>query len=177
MPPRSKIDTQLPPDVKAWLQEVLLDRRHPGYIALSEMLKEKGYDISHAAVHRFDQRVQRAMSTIRASTEAAKLITSISPDQADEHSAAIIRLVQSELFESLLRVREAGEETDPAAQVKLLARAAQAIAQSVKASITQKHWQDEVSAKLNEIEKKATQSGRTLDAATLAIIRESLYGG
>lgn len=97
---RSKVDA-LPPEVRAWLEKTLADRSHPGYVALSEALKAQGYELSHSAIWRADQRIQRTMSAIKASAEAARLIAEAAPDAADEHSAAVIRLVQSALFEAM----------------------------------------------------------------------------
>ena len=90
---RPKIDA-LPPELKAQLERLLLDRTHGGYMALSAWLKEQGFEISHAAVHRYDQRMQNVMSRIKASTEAARLIAQSAPDEADEHSAAVLRMVR-----------------------------------------------------------------------------------
>lgn len=172
---RSKVDA-LPPEVRAWLEKTLADRSHPGYVALSEALKAQGYELSHSAIWRADQRIQRTMSAIKASAEAARLIAEAAPDAADEHSAAVIRLVQSALFEAMLRVREA-EDADPAEQVKLLSQAARAVAEASRASIGQKKWAEEVKAKLDAIEREAGRAGRTLDAETLKAVREGLYGG
>lgn len=172
---RHKVDA-LPPDVRSWLETTLADRSHAGYKALAELLRAKGYDISHSAIWRADQRIQRTMAAIRASTEAAKLIAAASPDEADEHTAAVIRLVQSSLFEAMVRVREA-EDADPATQVKLLSQAAQAVAQVGRASLAQKRWQDEVRQKLDALEREQEKGEKRLDVETLKRVREALYGG
>lgn len=175
MPRRPKVDA-LPLQVRQWLEQILLDPAKPGYVSLSAMLKDRGFEISHAAVHRFDQRLQRSMAAIRASTEAARLIAQSAPDEADEHSAAVIRLVQSALFEAMLKVREA-EDADPAEQVKLLSTAARAVAEASRASIGQKKWQDEVRQRLDALEREQDNGAKRLDAATLKAVREALYGG
>ncbi|TCW31428.1 phage protein Gp27 family protein [Gulbenkiania mobilis] len=172
---RPKIDS-LPADLKTQLERLLLDKTHGGYMALSAWLKEQGFEISHAAVHRYDQRLQNVMSRIKASTEAARLIAQSAPDEADEHSAAVLRMVQSSLFEAMTRVTEA-QDADPADQVKILSQAARAIAEASRASIGQKKWADEVKTKLDAIEREAGRAGRTLDAETLRAVREGLYGG
>lgn len=172
---RSKIDG-LPPALKAELERILLDRAHGGYEALSAWLKEQGFEISKSSLHRADQRIQQVMARIKASAEAARLLAQAAPDEADEHSAAVIRMVQSALFDAMLRVREA-EEADPAEQVRLLSSAARAIAEASRASIGQKRWAEEVRAKLDEIERVASKAGRRLDAETLRAVREGLYGG
>ena len=69
---RPKIDG-LPAELKTQLERLLLDKTHGGYMVLSAWLKDQGFEISHAAVHRYDQRLQNVMSRIKASTEAARL--------------------------------------------------------------------------------------------------------
>jgi len=166
----------MPPAVRAWLDKVLIDGSHPGYVALSKLCEEKGVAISHSALHRHDKRLQRTMAAVKASAEAARLIVQSEPDHADEHSAAVIRMVQSALFDAMLRVREA-EDADPAEQVKLLSQAARAVAEASRASIAQKRWQDEVAVKLTALEKSQGKGGKRLDADTLKAVREALYGG
>lgn len=173
---RSKIDG-LPPQLKSELERLLADRTHGGYEALAAWLKEQGFDVSKSAVHRYDQRVQAVMSRIKASTEAARLLAQAAPDEADEHSAAVLRMVQSALFDAMTRVAEASEEADPAEQVKVLSQAARAIAEASRASIGQKKWAEEVKTKLDAIEREAGRVGKTLDAETLRVVKEGLYGG
>ncbi len=173
---RSRLD-QMPGSVREWLVRVLADRSHAGYEALAMLLREQGIETSRSAVHRYDQRLQRTLTSIRASTEAARLITEASPDAADEHSAAVIRMVQSALFDALLALRDAGGAS-PADQVKLLSKAARAVADASRASIGQKRWQDEVESKLAALE-RAQAGGKgapRLDADTLKAVREALYG-
>lgn len=172
---RSKVDA-LPSALKAELERLLADGNHEGYEALAAWLREQGYEISKSSVHRYGQRVRAVMLRIKASTEAARLIAQAAPDEADEHSAAVLRMVQSALFDALSRVTEAAEEADPGEQVKVLAQAARAIAEASRASIGQKKWADEVRAKIDEIEREAALAGKALDAATLATIRRGLYG-
>lgn len=173
---RCKVDA-LPAALKAELERLLADRAHGGYEALAAWLREQGWEISKSSLHRYDQRVQAVMSRIKASTEAARLLAQSAPDDADEHSAAVLRIVQSALFDALTRVSEASDEADPAEQVKVLSRAARAIAEASRASIGQKKWADEVRARIEEVERFAQKSGKRLDAATLEEIKRGLYGG
>lgn len=172
---RSKVDI-LPLQIKAELERMLADKTHGGYEALAAWLSEQGYEISKSSVHRYDRRLQAVMSRIRASTEAARLLAQSAPDEADEHSAAVLRIVQSSLFDALTRVAEASEEADPAEQVKVLSQAARAIAEASRASIGQKKWADEVRVKLDNIEREAIAAGRRLDVETLNEIKRGLYG-
>lgn len=167
----------MPAEVRAWLERVLIDRTHPGYVALSRMLRERGCEISHAALHRYDQKLQRVMERIRASAEAARMIAQAAPDEADEHSAAVLRMVQSSLFGALTDIAGAAEEADPERRVRVLASAARAIAEASRASIGQKRWAEEVRERLDAVEQSAKQAGRRLDPETLKAVREALYGG
>lgn len=174
---RSKVD-KLPAELKAQLNRWLADRSHDGYQALAAWLAEHGYTIGKSSLHRYDEsRVQKVMDKVRATMEAARMMAQVSPDDADEHSAAVIRMVQSQLFTAMMQVTEAEGEIDPEARMKMLTQAARAIAEASRASIGQKKWAEEVRARLDAIEQAAAKAGRALDGATLEEIRKGLYGG
>jgi hypothetical protein len=175
MPRRPKI-TQLPSEVRGWLDDALAEGNFAGYEALAAELRARGYDVSRSSVHRYGQRLERKLAAIRASTEAARQIAAAAPDDADLRSAAVISLVQSDLFDALLALQEA-ETAEPGERVKLLASAARAIAEASRASVGQKRWAEEVRTRLDELERAAGKAGRRLDAETLRAVREQLYGG
>lgn len=178
MPRRAKTDT-LPADVRAWLEQTLADRSHPGYAALSEMLAERGHAISASSLHRTDQRIQRALGAIRASTEAARLIAEAAPDSADERSAAVISLVQSGLFEAMLAFAESQDESvRPGDRLKLLGQAARSIADVSRASIGNKEHAEKVrektAAAAAAVDRIASKAG--LSAESVAAIRAEIMG-
>lgn len=177
---RSKVD-KLPAELKAQLERLLADRSHDGYAALAAWLAGQGYTISKSSLHRYDEgRVQKVMDKVRATMEAARVMTLAHPDDADEHSAAVIRMVQSQLFAAMMQITEADAEIDPEARMKLLTQAARAIAEASRASIGQKKWAEEVRERLDAIEQAAVKAGRRLDRDTVALIKEGLgvaYGG
>jgi hypothetical protein len=176
MPRRAKIDS-MPPEVRTWVERALVDRGFAGYQELASLIQARtGVDISHAAVHRYGQRLARKLAAIRASTEAARAIAEAAPDREDLRSAAAMSLVQSELFEALVSLREAEETEDAGARVKLLAQAARAIAEVARASVGQKRWSEEMRERLEAVELDAANAGRRLDPETLKAVREALYG-
>lgn len=168
---------QLSPEIRSYLERRIVE----GRLTLDELiadLQDKFPDEaapSRSAVHRYGKKLERKLSAIKASTEAAKLIAESAPDQADLRSAAVISLVQSELFEAMVSLQEAEEESDAGARVKLLSQAAKAIAEVSRASVVQKRWQDEVAEKLAKIE-EAMQDDARYDAYTFNRIKEELYG-
>jgi hypothetical protein len=179
MPAKSKI-ASLPADVRRWLDGALAEGNFSGYDLLSGALQERGYGISRASVHRYGQRLERRLAAIRASTEAARAIAEAAPDDADHRSAAVISLVQSELFEMLLKVEES-QDTPPEERVALLSSASRSIAELARASIAQKRHAETVrsrdEAKLKALEADARGGRKGLDAETLRLVRETLYGG
>ena len=169
MPPPSKIDL-LDEDTRRELEAKILANGFGGYVALAEWLAGKGYSIGKSAVGAYGKNLERRLSAIKTSTEAAKMITAAAPDDADDRSNAIISLVQTEIFESLLALQEAEEETDPAAKIEILGKAAKNIATLTRASVTRNKWAQELRTKAlleaaNRVEDAALERGLTADDA------------
>ena len=177
MPPPSKID-QLPEEVRAELENRLVDNGFAGYVQLSEWLAEQGYEIGKSAIGERGKQLKRKLATITASTEAARLIARAAPDDADERSGAIISLIQTEIFESQLSLEEATEEDDPAKRVEILGKAAKNIATLTRASVARNKWNMEVRAKVEAaaaaVDQIVNNGGLTAEAA--ATLRAKILG-
>ncbi len=144
----SSID-RLPRAVREWLDRALMDNNFSGYQDLEEALRERGCTISKSAIHRYGQKIERRFAAIRASTEAAKLLTEGASDDQDARSEAVIALVQTEMFESIVNLQEAGEEDiEPAARIELLSKAAKNIATLARASVNQKKFRLDEQARI-----------------------------
>ncbi len=176
MAPRSKISA-LPKPVKDWLYNALIEGNFAGYELLEAELKKLGFAISKSAIHRFGQNMERRLSAVRASTDAARMIAEAAPDDSDQRSAAVISLVQTDIFNVLLLLQEA-EDAEPEARLKLMGTAARAIADLARSSISQKKWQVEVrekaSAAADAVEAIAKKGG--LSAEALDTIRKGILG-
>lgn len=177
MPPPSKIN-MLDEETRRELEAKIIANGFGGYVDLSTWLAEKGYSIGKSAVGQYGQALERRLAAIKTSTEAAKLITLAAPDDADERSNAIISLVQTEIFESLLAMQEAEEEPNPAKKVEILGKAAKNIATLTRASVARNKWAQEVRAKIDnareEVRRLATGAG--VSEETLAAIDQRLQG-
>jgi Protein of unknown function (DUF3486) len=149
MPPRSKI-AQFPEDVRAWLHKAFVERAFGDILGITEelnaKLKEAGVAIyvGKSAVGAESQKVRRAQESIRATTEAAKLIAESAKDEGDDRSAAVMALLQADMFEVLLKMREAEEQPDDAVRLGLLVDASLGMARLSKARIGQAEWRAEV---------------------------------
>lgn len=180
MPKREAVGT-LPDDVRTWLDKSLIKGNFSGYEALERTLRERGYQISRSAIHRYGQKFERRLAAIKASTEAARMLTEGASDDQDARSEAVIALVQTELFESIVNLQEASDDDiDPADRLGLLSAAAKNIATLSRASVNLKQYQAKVraedAAKLAQMEGDAKLGKRHLDLDTIKQIREELYG-
>jgi len=146
---RSKIDT-LPPEVRRWLEQALIGNNFSAYQELENLAREKGYIISKSAIHRYGKQMERRMAAIKASTEAARMITEGAADDRDDRSEAVIAMVQTELFEAILNLQEANDAADPSERIAILSAAAKNIATLARASVNQKKFRHEVEEKVKK---------------------------
>lgn len=183
MPPVSKI-AKLPPELRDWLHKTFVERSFGDIESVTQelnaLMKEAGVAITigKSAVGAESQRVKRAQESIRATTEAARLIAETSADAGDNRSAAAMAIVQSEVFELLLQIREAGDEEDPIARLGVMNEAALGLSRLSRARVNQAKWADELDqraqAAADKVAKLAKKGGLT--AEQQAEIRASILG-
>lgn len=155
MPRRSSID-QLPKAVRDWLDKALVEGNFSDYRALEEALSDKGFQISKSVIHRYGQKIERRFAAIKASTEAARLLTEGAADDQDARSEAVIALVQTELFESIVNLQEAtDEDIEPVDRINLLSSAAKNIATLARASVNQKRFRLAEQARIEQEAREA----------------------
>jgi hypothetical protein len=181
MPPVPKI-AKLPEEIRNWLHSTLVKRAFGDIQGVTEelqaMLREANVAvyIGKSAVGAESQKLKRAQESIRASTEAAKLLAASAEDSTDARGEAVMALVTTEMFEVLLQVREADDEDDPVARLKLLAQAGKTVGQLSRARVNQARHRQEVEdrtkAAADEVERLATKGGAS--AETIAAMRASV---
>jgi len=175
---RGKIDV-LPEDVRRWLERALTESGFSGYEALETMLSERGYAISKSAIHRYGQKIERRFAAIKASTEAARIITEGAADDQDARSEAVIALCQTEIFEAMISLQEASDEDlSPIDRMNAMSKVAKNIATLTRASISQKQFKSTVQARASAVAEKASKLAEKggLSADTVAEIRKSILG-
>lgn len=147
---KSSID-RLSAEVKGHIERRIAE----GRMTLDELIAElratfpdeaaEGELPSRTAVHRYGQKLERRLSAIRASTEAAKIIQAQAGDDKDARSEALTALIQTELFEAILDMQEAtGDELDAGDRVGMLSTAAKNIATLTRSSVNLKQFQAKV---------------------------------
>lgn len=175
---RSKIKS-LPDDQRAAFERELIRRGFADYAGLALWVKEHtGIDIGKSAAHRYGSQLERRIEALKNSTEAAKLIAESFPDDADQQSAAVMRLVQHEIFEVVLAMQKLDENTNPMARAKLLAQLAQVVAPMSRASVAQKKHAIEIRDKVSAAAERATKIAKKggMTAAGVDNIRREILG-
>lgn len=129
MPPRSKVH-QLPPEVKAWLDQALAESNFSDYALLSSELAIRGHAISKSALNRYGQNFEDRLSALKIASEQARAVVNAAPDEEGSVNEALMRLVQEHLFKLLMTD---GDQFD-------LPKVAKAVAELGRASIAQKKW-------------------------------------
>ncbi len=173
---RASTITALPEDVRRWLERALTERGFSGYEELEALLRDKGYTVGKSSIHRHGQKLERHMARIKAANDAAMLIADAAGDHADNRSAAVLAMIQEQTFNTMLNLAEADESDDPSEKLKLMNTAMRGVADMTRASIALKKHQRETAERLKAMENDARTGKRTLDAETLRIVREEIYG-
>jgi len=132
MPPRSKVE-QLPAEIKAWLDQALVENNFSRYETLSAALAERGHSIGKSALHSYGQGFEDRLSALKMASEQARAVVAAAPDEEGAVNEALMRLVQEHLFKLLMS--EGGQFDLP--------KVAKAVAELGRASINQKKWMAE----------------------------------
>ena len=182
---RKSTISRLPADVKSYIEGKLAE----GRCTLDELIAElhqrfpshqaAGDLPSRAAVHRYGQKLERRLSAIRASTEAAKIIQAQAGDNTDARSEALTALIQTELFEAILNLQESDDpDMDPGDRLGMLSTAAKNVATLTRSSFSLKAFQAKVlertQAAAASVEKIAKKGG--LSAESAAELRREILG-
>lgn len=173
---RSKVG-QLPREIREWLDRTLAEKNFADYQALAAELEGRGFAISKSSIHRYGANLEKKIAAVKASTEAAKLIAAGAPDDADQRSAAVISLIQTEVFDVLVALQDL-DDADPMKRAKLLSTVAKNVATLSRASVNQKRHELEIRAKVRTAEEavqKIAQKGG-LSKGAVDQIRSHILG-
>lgn len=174
----SAID-QLNAEDKVWLDARFRDQGFCGYVEIAELLAERGYNVSKSSVHRYGQKLEQKLAAVQASTQAAIMISEAAPDDSDMRTQAVLSLMQTQLFDTLIALQEAGSEgVDPAKRLALISSCGKGIASIAQASIGQKKWmldvRDRVEKAAQAVDSIVKKGGLSSEAAD--VIRKEILG-
>lgn len=178
MPTPSKV-SQLPEAVRTELQRRLIASGFSGYVELEEWLASQGYEIGKSSLQRDGAKLKRRLDAIRASTQAARDLAEAAPDDEGHLGGSVISMIQSDIFEVLLKLQDAqDEDVNPVERLGMLSAAAKSVAELSRASVGQKKWMVEVRAKVNAAAEAAAKIAKRggLSADAVSEIRKQILG-
>ena len=143
MPPPSKIDL-LPEEVRRELEEKIISNGFGGYVALSEWLAERGFEIGKSTLGVHGKKLERHIAAVKASTQAALALEEAARDDSDARSNAIYAQFQSGIFDALMALDEAEDEADPVKKLALLTKAGKDFAAIGRGNLARQRWAAEV---------------------------------
>ncbi|PIA73654.1 terminase [Ectopseudomonas toyotomiensis] len=144
MPPRSKV-AQLPPRVKAWLDQALVENNFSGYELLSAELAGRGYSIGKSALHSYGQSFEERLAALKMASEQAKAVVAVAPDDDGAVNEALLRLTQERLFTLLADGKGPLD----------ISKVGKTVAEIIKASVTQKKYAAEAEARRAALQEAA----------------------
>jgi len=144
---------QIPDSLRADLNKRLVKSGFSGYQDFTDWvngeLQGLGLElrISKSALHRHGQQFEEKLESMRIATEQANAIASASGDDEGAMNEALIRLVQTKLFETLIDIE------DP----KALNKIGLAVSRLSRASVNQKKYRRDVLAQLEKQKKETAE--------------------
>lgn len=156
MPARSTI-ALLPKALREDLDRRLVSGGFADYQALAEWLndalEQHGMEmsVSRSAVHRYGQKFEQSLSSLKQSTEMARFLATELGDDEGVITDAALRLYQDQLFRVLQEIRIDPENIDPHKIGKVLADIS-------RASVSQKKHMEAVRAKARDAADKVGET-------------------
>jgi len=170
---------RLPEHLKIELDRRLSAGTFRSFRILSDWFAENGYEISHTALHKYGLKFDRRLESIRLATEQARIVCEQFKDDDVHMQSALLRLVQTHLFEMLSAVHEEEKSatgttarTGKRAKEKIAPVNITALARSVsglvRAEAENRKWAERARVAVAEAAKKvdeAREKGLSVDAA------------
>jgi hypothetical protein len=142
LPPRSKVITILPPQIRKEVERRMLAKRFSDYEGLAQWVREQGYDISDDSLWRYGKALKREFTSARFTLLQARLLADWAPDSRGRVMQAVIQIVQHKLLSALAEI-EKGDDNR-------LYRLVQAVADLTRVSVMQQQWASEVKRQKQE---------------------------
>jgi len=153
---------RMPQDLKEQLDKLLSDGTFHSCRQLSKWLGDNGFEISHAAIHKYGQKFERRLEAIKMATEQARIVCEQFKDDDAQMQGALMRLVQTRLFEVLAVANEGqtgsaqrGGATIAPVNITALARSVSGLA---KAETEHRKWAERAREGVAAAEKKVEEA-------------------
>ena len=164
---------RLPEELKIELDRRLEAGTFRSFRILSEWFAEKGYEISHTALSKYRLKFDRRLESIRLASEQARIVCEQFKDDDVNMQGALLRLVQTHLFQMLRDVKDeeirttGGTATEKIAPINITALA-RSVSGLVRADAENRKLAERTRVAVAEAAKKvdeAREKGLSVDAA------------
>jgi hypothetical protein len=178
MPAKAIIDHWTLEQIAAMDAEI--ERRNfKDYSGITAWLAERGLEINRTSVADRGLMLKKRLQKVKDATQGARMIAESAPDDADQRSAAVIAMIQSELFDVMVTLQDLDEATNAQDRLKLLKDASLSLNNIAKSSLNQKQFERDIRDK--ERAKAAEELGSAVKKAGLsdsdwAAIRANFLG-
>ena len=167
---------RLPDDLKDKLDRLLSDGTLHSCRQLAKWLGENGFAISHAAIHKYGQKFERRLEAVRIATEQARVVCESFKDDDQQMQSALLRLVQTRVFEVLSAANERPKTTRAKAATPApppltpvnISGLARSVSGLVRAEVEHLKWRERTRAALAAAGSKLEEARREGLSETMA---------
>jgi hypothetical protein len=159
----------MPKDLREKFDALISDGTFHTSLQLKKWLSANGFEISTRAVRQYGENFEHRLDAVRLATEQARIVCEQFKDDDPDLQTAILRLVQTQLFQVLAVSNGKGgtkrRSTIAPVNIGALARC---VSNLIKAETDHQKWVDRTRARVATAEKKveeATAKGLSKDAA------------
>lgn len=159
----------LPPVVLEDLNARLIGNGFSGYEDLATWLRERGFDISKAAVQRHGSALEAEFEEAMADARRTRALAKAARLEGDQNDNSLLAAATEIMQDNLLRVSlklKNSDEDDPGAEAKTLSLVARAFSQVGRLDIARQKWQTELAARMASDAAAAAISGAAAEGLT-----------
>jgi Protein of unknown function (DUF3486) len=172
LPPKTWKIKRMPRDLKQQLDQFLCEGTMHTSLQLQKWLADNGFEISRRCIDDYRHNFERQLDSVRLATEQARIVCEQSKGDDAQMQGALMRLVQTRLFEILVVAKEKEtsrkKRTSPTVAAVNVAALARCVSGLVKAETEHQRWAERTRAGVAEAEKKVEEArakGLSKDAA------------
>ena len=172
LPPKTWKIKRMPRDLKAQLDRLLNEGQMHTSRQLKKWLDSNGFEISQRAISDYRHNFERQLDSVRLATEQARIICEQFKDDDVQMQAALMRLVQTRLFEILVvaKQKETSKKarSSPTVAAVNVAALARCVSGLIKAETEHQKYADHARAGVQAVQKKVEEAqtkGLSPDAA------------
>ena len=167
--PRKWKMKRMPKDLKDQLDAMLLQGTMHTSLQFRKWLADNGFEISRQCIDEYRHNFERQLDSVRLATAQAREVCKQFKDDDPNMQTALLRLVQTQLFQVLAVSNGKGRTKRPATIAPVNVGAlARCVSNLIKAETDHQKWADHARAKVAAAEKKveeATTKGLSKAAA------------